>query len=247
MNIRRFTLICLLVVVAALVYLSGRSGAQVAVEIRPVVITYSLVSSASATSAPVLATTEILGVRADGSNSKARLIPSLVGTSHPYNLKITDTANGVHIVVDQVTKSKTTYATRNIVDQYRINPINSCPGSPGETILGYRTLLEEQSVAFPTGASRNRRVWRAPELSCLILREESGSANATSKGGKTILAATRVVLADPEPWMFEVPADYSERSPAEVLGEAARIRGKPAPRAPDGLEQVYKGSQRPPK
>lgn len=218
---------------------------QSAPVVHPATITYSRLFYGADSSTPRVTLTEILGVRADGSNSRARLVPAPDG-SQLYNLKITDIPSGRHVIVDQISQSKTTYPAENIVSQYSVRPVNSCPGNASDAILSYPTLVSEQVLAEPGGSSRTIRIWRAPDLNCLPLREEQSMTD--SSAGKVLvmlLTASRVVQGEPPSWMFDIPTGFVERSPSEMLSESARIRQVPPAVAPDGIARTYQDANSP--
>jgi len=210
--------------------------------IHAATVTYSrLFYGADGARAPGAALTEILGVRSDGSSSRARLVPAITGSSQVYNLRITDTAKSLHVVVDQLTKSKTTYPDPNIVAEYTIKAVNSCPGSESDVMLGHKTFLSDRTVG-EAGSSNIRiiREWRAPDLNCLPLRQEQWSAGTSgSRVLSMLLVASQVADGEPPSWMFSIPTDFTERSPGEMLAESARVRQEASPGVADSLERAY--------
>jgi len=225
-------------------YLYSRVRAQSQPAIHPVAITYNrLIYSPSFPSKPLVSMTEILGVRADGSTSMARLVQSPSSEATSYNLKIADTLSGDYTLVDQIAHAKTTYPKAGIANQYLVRAASSCPGSPSQVISNYATYVEDKQVSTPESSKLpaiRLRSWRAPALNCLPLREEHWRAVESGKESLTmVLSASLVVVGEPAGWMFAIPADYVEKSPSELLSESVRLRGTVAPPLPDQIKQAY--------
>lgn len=76
-----------------------------------------------------------------------------------------------------------------------------------ETMLGYNVVHLKSGVIDQ---------WLAPDLGCEELRSE---LNTTTNTGKAVTAervATSIVLGEPKPALFTVPAHYTEMSPTQV-------------------------------
>lgn len=231
------------------IYFMSQARGQGSPRVRPATITYQRVFFRSSVDQPPRFTlTEILGVRSDGSTSRVRLIPPANGAPQRYNLKIADISASRLTIVDAITRSKTTYPAANVVAQYTVKPANSCAGNQGDRILGYATMMEDEnrSVEAPvTAAATSRiRVWRAPDLNCLPLREEHWWIDSSNKETLSmVVTATIVMPGEPATWMFDIPADYTERSPGEVFRQNSITRGTPQQPSPTGLDEIYSDSQ----
>lgn len=245
MDKKRLIFVAGLVVVAVALAVGGRGQAPDA--IQPVTITYSEVHyGQQGSEAPNFTRTEIVGVRSDGSVSRATFHGAT--GEHPayFILKITEPSQGKHVVVDQFTESTTTYASPGLVDQYRIKPASACPGQPGDPILGFATFVEEKTLKVP-GNGAGVKAWRAPRLNCLPLREEIVRTRGGGTSSLQVTSAISITLGEPGAWLFDIPRGYTERTPNEVLAEAAKKAGRPAPPAAPGLDAVYSGAQGPKK
>lgn len=105
------------------------------------------------------------------------------------------------------------------------------------SLLGYRVVRFSSVNSQKDGNQLVREDWKAPELNCASLRTVSGRVDA--QGHARILQtieATTVKMGEPDPKLFEVPANYTERAPSEALAELARRLGVPAPASNRGLE-----------
>jgi hypothetical protein len=243
MDNKRFVLALVLLSAGAVAALHIRGHADAG--IQPVTITYHWVGyNGEDLSNPLYTRTEIVAVKADGSISRALRNGPTEEHKAWYGLKIADVTRGQYVVVDQFTESVTTYLTGAMVDQARVKPEVACPGEPSDPILGFATSVEEAVKQFPR-SEMIRKTWRASKLNCLPLREEVRTEWADGSGRKSLktVSATAVTLGNPESWLFNVPANYKERSPNEVFAEAARRQGKPTVELAKGLEEVYRQAQ----
>src|ERR1700751_2926508 len=93
---------------------------------------------------------------------------------------ITDLPNGRHVVVDHRTRPITTYTGAGIVQQNAIKPGGGCAGSTTDVMLGYATLLEDKTLSLGDRSTRVQ-TWRAPDLNCLISRQEHSDSAGHSK------------------------------------------------------------------
>lgn len=218
---------------------------QEAPSVHPVTILYQRTSfSDKTTFQPTFAQTQILGIRADGSVARAVFQPHVRDHAAFYERAVTDVAHGRHILVDPFTESTTTYPSADIVQRIRWKPANSCPGQRDEKVLGYETFSEVKTLAHKApGGSTTVTTWRAPELDCAMLRQESKMAKANGRVLFQTIAATLVTRGDPPAWLFEIPRDYTERSPSAVDSEAAVRLGSNVP-ARRSLEEAYNEANR---
>lgn len=219
------------------------SNAQVSPKtIQPVTITYQEVQYRPDSRMPGLAFTTMLGVRSDGSFSRARYHQPTPDQAAYFTLQITDVPRAQHIVVDPFTKSLSTVAyDSSQLASVRIHPADSCPGAPGEPMAGYPTTIVEKQIDIATIHLVTKK-WRSAKLDCLVLREESQVKWRTGKTSLKVLTATLVTPGAPADWMFQVPAGYTERSPNQILAEAVRKKGlHPLPWDPQLDENYYSG------
>jgi hypothetical protein len=99
-----------------------------------------------------------------------------------------------------------------------LNPTTSCKQPfvgtlPEPQVIGEETMLGYEVIHLKSGVIDQ---WLAPDLGCEELKSE---LNATTNAGKAVTAeriATSVVLGEPNPALFTIPADYTEMSPVEV-------------------------------
>jgi|GEM_PF-2813935 hypothetical protein len=218
----------------------GQASAQT---IEPVTITYQEVQYRPDSRIPGLAFTTVLGVRSDGSFSRARYHEPTLGQAPYFTLQITDVPSAKHTMVDPYTASISTLDYRGSrIESARIHPASSCPGVPGESLLGYPTTVEEKTVSFPTHTLATKK-WRSSKLNCLVLREEAQLKGKSGRISLKVVTATYATIGEPAEWMFQVPAGYTERSPNQILAEAARKRGVSGPPWDPRLDDSYYDSR----
>jgi hypothetical protein len=87
----------------------------------------------------------------------------------------------------------------------------------------------------PPGAGFYVDRWSAPALNCFVIREELASSEY-----KQVRSTVSVHLGEPDPSLFEVPGNYVERSPSEIMALAAAQRnGRVDPHAASQLDSIY--------
>ena len=218
--------------------------ASAASTIKPVTIVYQRTIFPDGSPANIsFSRTETLGIRDDGSVSRADWKPATAGHPAYSTLLITDVASGKYTIVDPFTESRTTYRSPGMAEHHRVKPASTCPGTAGEQILGFETVVEDKTSSFPD-RRLTIRYWRAPHLNCLPLREEDRTMLfKTGKQSLQVLNATSITLDEPSASMFEVPSVYTERTPSEVMAESSRKLGR-NPLPPNAnLDKVYADSQ----
>jgi hypothetical protein len=93
----------------------------------------------------------------------------------------------------------------------------------GTVLLGYHVL---HLVTRSTPDWTTER-WMAPELECFSLRE------LNSRGGaRNELVVTSLTEGEPPMELFQIPADYVERSPREFESLYRDVTGRPSPWGP---------------
>lgn len=144
--------------------------------------------------------------------------------------KITDVANRKRVVVDPLTESITTYPLSHAAAQaFAIKSLHSCEANGTrlgtDRILGFDVDIVEVQKRYDSPAVSNTRrmkSWVAPELDCFPLRREIEMDVASKPTKKAIEAVTNISMGEPDRGLFEIPSNYKERSPSEVLAEAGR-------------------------
>lgn len=164
-------------------------------------------------------------VRSDGSNVKVRDRTAPSGT--PYEVRgIINVPLKKGVTVDTLTKSTTTvYYNDQSVAKYTTKP--TCQASSDtDVILGYRVYKQVEQLPPAEGEIRRADRWAAPDLDCFVLKEilYRGSDSSSMMAG-TVTEVQSIVLGDPDPSLFEIPAGYTEFSPSQAFAERARILG----------------------
>ena len=103
--------------------------------------------------------------------------------------------------------------------------IDSSP-TPG-TILGYRVVKKIDTTPIDEGLSRYEE-WVSPALNCYLLRAaDIDVTDPTAPVIRTQVEVVEIIPGEPDGSMFEIPADFTERSPEDIEREVARRKGEP--------------------
>lgn len=166
----------------------------------------------------------IVAVRSDGSHAELEERRDPTGSDRVlYLKKITDVIKAQQVVVDPWSESRVTYPRSPEGTAYMAaKPQTTCAGEPEGKLLGYPVVLLEETKDLPAGPKVQTRSWLAPGLDCYPLRREMRFSRDGKEFQLTIEAVSSVVEGAPESWLFEVPANYVERSPSEVIAENAK-------------------------
>lgn len=247
---RLFLIACVIAVfgLAGVTWVQVLIHASSAQSIHPVTIIYQRLSlSDKVPGQPHFARTEVTGVRSDGSVARAVFQPRARDHAAFYERAVTDVSQGRHILVDPFTESTTTYPSQKLVDRIRRKPANSCPGQPGDKIFGYETMSEVKTVTTNTAkgtTATTTTTSRAPQLNCAMLRQETRTVKADGRVLFQVISATMVTPGEPPAWLFEVPSNYTERSPSAVNAETSSKLGFNFPQRP-GLDEIYNEANKP--
>ena len=99
---------------------------------------------------------------------------------------------------------------------------------PGETLLGYGSLMSEKVAIVKGHMRRPTTMWRALELGCVTL---SYRISEQQPGGSLrLLAEDRPVgltLGKPDPRLFDEGVQYTEAKPSEAMKRVAHRLGIP--------------------
>ncbi|MBV9302758.1 MAG: hypothetical protein JOY62_10800 [Acidobacteriaceae bacterium] len=196
---------------------------------KPVIISYtdSFFEKSDPTK-PFQTIAETLAMRSDGSISIARphvRVSTVPNSERLFVIRILDLESSRFTVVDQLTRSTTTYpsGSRGADPMFQIS--ENCSGKSDNSILGFSVVRQDHVQTTPSRRFTSR-VWRSAQLNCLPLRiEKTVEHTPAEKGTLEIRTANSVHLQSPPAWMFTVPSDFTERKPSEVFAEAARIKG----------------------
>lgn len=181
-------------------------------------------------------TTTIYAARRDG--SRATIITRTYSDKngeHEVNVaKIVDIPRRRIITVDHGTRSTaTTPIPKGSVSAYVLPPDKSCRDyyewAGAKTVAGTAGTVSGQPAIRVTQvlprSPATRDQWFVPSLDCLLAKEVV--TDPTSTDNKTIGYSDLVSLkhGDPDPELFTVPRDYTERPLGDILAEAYRLSG----------------------
>jgi hypothetical protein len=182
-------------------------------------------------------------IRAVGTTGTVEIIRRLDPLGHWVEMKsIVDFRRQERIVIDPITESRTTYL--KVGNRYPFREAlqtSDCSGDPTvetDVIAGYRVMRVLKPWRPDEPESKWER-WFAPELGCFALKETITHSGGTPSTTREVIFVLR---GEPPSSLFEVPSNYTERSPSEVLAEFARRFGKRAPdfeRTGEVLDRSY--------
>jgi len=196
--------------------------------------------------------TRALVVRADGSSVEL-FYRDPINPAHPTPMRIIrnlQVQQSIHLV--PFVKTKTTYPMTP-AELAGFQPPNPCSGQISGTMLGYDVLRSSESMPQrkESGLDRIESVrWRAPKLDCVPLRTEERVFKDGQVAQTTVESYITVVEGVADKDWFDVPADYQEQTPGQVMTLAAQMYPdnvylKLDPRCPLApLDDVYARSER---
>lgn len=159
--------------------------------------------------------------KSDGSWVESQEIVSPQGESGKMT-EIWDATSRSFIALEPFTRSSTTYYyTESEVQNSDVPGLESCPSavnSPAAEhaqMLGYDVVKVVEESAGPHGSEETMVAWVAPELGCYSLRRSESGLH----GSHNEIQVTSVTEGEPPAEMFEVPAEYVERSPSQLSDE----------------------------
>lgn len=95
-------------------------------------------------------------------------------------------------------------------------------------VLGFKTVILQTTTRMEGGETFVRKEWRAPDLDCVVVKV---SENRLDQSGNTTgqfeIDPVKIVLGNPDPASFEVPSDYSEKSPSQMRNAVVNAFGNP--------------------
>lgn len=137
---------------------------------------------------------------------------------------IIDLSKGARITVDPLTQSITTYriptGSALPAPAWSRGECVNQPDVQGVTIAGYSVRRVHKDLAGPPGEHSTLDLLESAALSCFPLQSEL--TNVSSNGsveGKIVRQTMFVVKGNPDPALFTIPANYTERSPSQVFAE----------------------------
>jgi hypothetical protein len=177
-------------------------------------------------------TKTLIAIRRDG--SRVDIVESIDDTP-AGNKVIIDVPAKRRIVIDVKTKSKTTYPMADS----ELAPYVSVPSMKIEADAVALSIAGRQGFPIDRMLEQGywEEAWVCPELDYFKLRFIH-----TYENGVLTAEVKSLTVGEPNPALFEIPSDYIERSPIEVLQETARLRGEKYQVSPSdaALEGAYK-------
>lgn len=195
--------------------------------------------------APVLIHNYVYGRRSDGSHAQRISMQILPEGAWAEQRIVEDYSSGTRTSIDPSTESLTTYHFSAKHTRELSVPLGACGSdatAPHVEILGYDTVQVQLSYPGPRGSLKVTE-WQAPRLNCFALRDQEEPSDGQSSRTREALL---VKEGEPAPDLFDLPANYIERAPSEVLAERARRFPKEAEACPnckvEALDQAYRNA-----
>jgi hypothetical protein len=227
----------------------SRSTPLVQATTRPVAFTAEyLVTTHNSANIEIQHAVALFAQRADGSSV---LFQKTAGLNQPAGTRrILDTSRNRVVSVDPNTKSVSTYRFSDREMEHARNPPLSCDEHNGSLSRNPDAQPKIQGLDVVrlsgkmTATENSLARWVAPGLNCFVLREEMTLVTEQAAHRRT---TTSIVLGEPDPALFVIPVDYTERTPSEVLRLARESMGLPESRnaehANRTLDTVYRSRQ----
>lgn len=110
-----------------------------------------------------------------------------------------------------------------------LHPPQDCIFVPGQTVVGHETILGHPVVVISRQLVPGERsiIWRAPDLSCEILGVRVETLSQGSYKLKAETKAVKLVIGEPDPSLFEIPATYSSVKPSDMFRKEYERIGVP--------------------
>lgn len=183
--------------------------------------------------------TAVEGFRADGSYAVwvRTYLPDASSAQSTLEMRSVESpvTRSISLIYPQV-KSRTTFQMSERYAAFMTTPV-SCESlwdrlaghMESTEYLGFRVL---KHIVEPSKNEPNRdwllERWMAPDLNCHPLRVVIWDIAADgSRKPRSVREAASVVLGEPDPKLFEIPADYAERPPSEAEREMAIRTSQP--------------------
>lgn len=183
---------------------------------------------------------QLHAMRADG--SMARLVQSV--DDKPGGMRIVfDVPRSLRVTIEPVTQSLTTYhwsprETQNVRD-----PSRGCryaPDAPADAMFG--VAVRKYGEHWTAGPKEiDEEGWIAPSLGCYALSHSYRVSEFGQEVSHTTSDVISITSGDPPAGLFEVPANYVERKPSEVMALRAEKLGQqsPVPQTALKLDEAY--------
>lgn len=131
-----------------------------------------------------------------------------------YWRDVIDATTKTHAEVEDTTR---TIITREYSDLQSLKPGVSCGGKPAGQMEGLDVMYsEQQEETADSAASVMHKQWLAPQLGCYPIKQEwVGKIHGAPMDTTQTLAS--IHFGPPNPWYFNIPANYATRTADEGM------------------------------
>lgn len=241
-KLRRVLLLCLALVLGPFIVLQVQSRVQNIKQVEPFFLEVTSKSLIASSTAPIVR--ELTGVREDGSTFVRRFFVGSDGTEQEVT-RVTLVKERKTVAINPAVNSTTTSSLtdRDIESIRRMDPYCGV-GSPAERsqILGYAVVKNARARTENDADNEEHwETWVAPEFGCFPLKTVL-SQNGTVK---QITEVKWIRKEAPPKEYFDMPADYSEMKPSQVMEALTRkFGGQPFDKERFAkMDQVYLSRQ----
>ncbi len=161
-----------------------------------------------------------------GNRKTAYEVTEVYPKQTPKLIDIVDVPAGEEIVLDPVTKSKSTfyYTPDHLRRIFLESSSESCPSNVSDLeqagiFFGYPTRHEIDHLS-PTWTEE---AWLIPELNCLAVKQIDYLSANGKVAARNEEVVTSLVMGDPAPDVLPNPDDYTEMTPEDMENEVARL------------------------
>lgn len=248
MSLKRIALvIAATAAVGAVAFFIGRTRPTIAQSTSWVPYTAVTVSQtySHGSATPTATANHIHAVRSDGSWVDVAL-REVGGQLYRVSV-IQDLALRRRVTVDPMTESTTTYPLSAAWASRLATPETSCTSdanAPHKSILGYDAVEVKRTRPGPGALTTVVDDWDAAALNCFPLERNATVSSAGSISFHRTVTAISVAAGPPDSALFQVPANYTERSPSQVFAAFAKrfpaaVNSLPPSSAKGMLDDVY--------
>ncbi len=156
---------------------------------------------------------QTIAVRSDGSISRVSRMEARLPIRFLYLRQVIDATTKTRAGVEDYTRT----VVKDKYDDIQVLKTGVvCDGTPAGQINGFTVVYSEEAEASPTDEVQViHKEWKAPQLGCYpLVQEWVGKDHDLAMDTKQTLASIK--LGEPDPWYFNVPADYTVRTTDEI-------------------------------
>lgn len=149
------------------------------------------------------------------------------------------------VTIDPMTESTTTYPLSAATANRLATPETSCTSdanAPHKSMLGYDVVEVKRNRPGPGGQTTVVDDWDATALNCFPLQRTVTLSQEGVASFRRIVTAISVAAGPPDSALFQVPGNYTERSPSQVLAAfAKRFPGASSSLPPSSAKSMLDG------